>query len=93
MTLTLEAIEALMPGLYEMYVNDIQEHDGRKCFSVELVRRSFKDIRAFNDNYRDEFPFGAVDRTSQLQAQIYHTTPAADRRQYLGPSKHWPHQE
>ncbi|MGX1168699.1 MULTISPECIES: DUF3141 domain-containing protein [Bradyrhizobium] len=70
---TLEAIEALMPGLYEMCVKDVQEHDGRKSFSVELVERSFKDIRALNDNYRDEFPFGAVDRASELQAQIYHT--------------------
>ncbi|WP_439371726.1 DUF3141 domain-containing protein [Bradyrhizobium sp. DASA03120] len=70
---TFEAIEALMPGLYEMCVKDIQEHDGRKTFSVELVERSFKDIRALNDNYRDEFPFDAVHRTSQLQAQIYHT--------------------
>ncbi|WP_244608692.1 hypothetical protein [Bradyrhizobium algeriense] len=93
MTRTLEAIEALMPGLYENVRQGLQEHDERKCFSVELVRRSFKDIRAFNDNYRDEFPFGAVDRKSQLQAQIYHTTPAADRRQYLGPSKHWPHRK
>ncbi|WP_370058630.1 DUF3141 domain-containing protein [Bradyrhizobium yuanmingense] len=49
------------------------EHDGRKSFSVELVERSFKDIRALNDDYRDEFPFGAVDRASELQAQIYHT--------------------
>ncbi|MCP3397100.1 DUF3141 domain-containing protein [Bradyrhizobium sp. CCGB20] len=70
---TLEAIEALMPGLYEMCVTDIQEHDGRKDYSVELVQRSFKDILAFNDNYRDERPFGAVDRASQLQAQVYHT--------------------
>ncbi|MBB4383395.1 DUF3141 domain-containing protein [Bradyrhizobium sp. SBR1B] len=70
---TLESIEALMPGLYEMRVKDVEEHDGRKSFNVELVERHFKDIYALNDNYRDEFPFEAVDRTSELHAQIYHT--------------------
>ncbi|MBQ0819067.1 DUF3141 domain-containing protein [Microvirga sp. HBU67558] len=69
----LEAIETLMPGLYEMCIKDVEEHDGCKHFSVELVSRTFKDIRALNDSYRDEIPFNAVDHTSRIQAQIYHT--------------------
>ncbi len=39
--------------------------------------------RPFNDNYRDEFPFGTVDAHLNFSRSIT-PTPAADRRQYLG---------
>lgn len=69
---TLEAIEALLPGLYEMRIKDIQEDVGRKRYSVELIERTFVDIRAFNDGYDDDRSFAAVARASDAQAQIYH---------------------
>ncbi|PDT19363.1 DUF3141 domain-containing protein [Rhizobium hidalgonense] len=70
---TLEAIEALLPGLYEMRITDIQEDAGHKSYSVELIERTFENIREFNDGHDDGGPFAAVARVSELQAQIYHT--------------------
>lgn len=70
---TLEAIEALVPGLYEMRVQDVQEVEGRKRYAVELVERSLGDIRALGDDFDDQRPFAAVARASEVQAQIYHT--------------------
>lgn len=68
---TLETIEALAPGLYEMTIEDITEKDGRKVFTVSFAERTLDDIRALDDGYADERPFAAVARASEVQAQIY----------------------
>ncbi|WP_112310623.1 DUF3141 domain-containing protein [Pseudogemmobacter bohemicus] len=68
---TLETIEALAPGLYEMRIEDIEEKDGRKVFTVSFVERGLEDIRALDDGYEDERPFAAVARASEVQAQLY----------------------
>lgn len=68
---TLETIEALAPGLYEMKIEDIEERDGRKLFTVSFHERSLDDIRALDDGFEDERPFAAVARASEVQAQIY----------------------
>ncbi len=68
---TLETIEALAPGLYEMIIEDIEEENGEKKFTVDFVERTIDDIRAIDDGLDDERPFAAVARTSEVQAQIY----------------------
>lgn len=68
---TLKTIEALAPGLYEMRIEDVQERDGKKHFTVGFAERTLDDIRAFDDGVNDERPFAAVARASEVQAQIY----------------------
>jgi tellurite resistance protein len=71
MASTLETIEAMAPGLYEMQIQDITEQDGRKHFTVGFVERTLDDIRALDDGHHDERPFAAVARASEVQAQVY----------------------
>lgn len=68
---TLETIEALAPGLYEMRIESIEEKDGSKLFTVSFAERTLEDIRALDDGFDDEAPFAAVARASEVQAQIY----------------------
>lgn len=68
---TLETIEALAPGLYEMRIEDITEQDGTKTFTVGFVERTIDDLRALDDGLQDERPFAAVARMSEVQAQMY----------------------
>lgn len=70
---TLETIEALAPGLYEMRIEDVKEEAGRQRFTVGFVERTLDDIRALDDGYADERPFAAVARASEVQAQMYDT--------------------
>jgi len=70
---TLETIEALAPGLYEMRIEDVQEQNGRKTFTVGFVERTLDDIRALDDGLDDERPFAAVARASEVQSQLYDT--------------------
>ena len=70
-TSTLQTIEALAPGLYEMRIEDVEEKNGRKHFTVGFVERTLDDIRALDDGYADERPFAAVARFSEVQAQLY----------------------
>ncbi|MDA9498162.1 hypothetical protein [Bradyrhizobium sp. CCBAU 11357] len=63
-----ELEHALTRSPFRLHADRIVQQGAK---TINILR--FKDIRALNDNYRDEFPFGAVDRASQLQAQIYHT--------------------
>ena len=72
-TSTLKTIEALAPGLYEMRIEDIEECDGRKHFTVGFAERTLDDIRALDDGFADEQPFAAVARASEVQAQVYDT--------------------
>lgn len=70
---TLETIEALAPGLYEMIIEEVIEKDGRKEFTVSFTERGFDDIRALDDTAADERPFAAVARAAEIQAQVYDT--------------------
>jgi hypothetical protein len=72
-TSTLKTIEALAPGLYEMRIEDIEERNGRKHFTVGFAERTLDDIRALDDGFADEQPFAAVARASEVQAQVYDT--------------------
>ncbi len=71
MASTLETIEALAPGLYEMRIEDITETDGTKTFTVGFGERTMDDLRALDDGLHDERPFAAVARLSEVQAQMY----------------------
>lgn len=68
---TLQTIEALAPGLYEMVIEDIDVVDGTKRFTVSFAERDFAHLEALDDGTDDERPFAAVARTSELQAQLY----------------------
>lgn len=68
---TMKTIEALAPGLYEMRIEDVEERDGKKHFTVGFVERTLDDIRKLDDGVDDERPFAAVARVSEVQAQIY----------------------
>ena len=70
---TLETIEALAPGLYEMRIEDIRETDGRMAFTVGFAERTLDDLRALDDDFDDERPFAAVARSAEVQAQLYDT--------------------
>ena len=71
MTSTLDTIEALAPGLYEMVIEDIRGAGQETQFTVSFAERSFDDIRMLDDDLADERPFAAVARASEVQAQIY----------------------
>jgi pimeloyl-ACP methyl ester carboxylesterase len=70
---TLETIEALAPGLYEMTIEDMRETDGRMTFTVGFAERTLDDLRALDDSFDDERPFAAVARSAEVQAQLYDT--------------------
>ena len=68
---TMETIEALAPGLYEMRIEDYEGEVGQRTFTVSFQERTFADLRAIDDGREDEFAFAAVARSSELQAQFY----------------------
>ncbi len=73
-TSTLETIEALPPGLYEMRI-DQEDGDGPDThFLVSFRKRTMHDIMALDDERHEEKAFGAVDRLSQLGTEVYDLT-------------------
>ena len=68
---TMEAIESLPPGLYEMKVDEYHGHGDGKEFTVSFHERSLDDLRALDPSREDEKPFAAVARMSEIQAQLY----------------------
>jgi hypothetical protein len=75
MTSTLETIEALAPGLYEMRIDEAKGEGVDKHFLVSFHERTLQDIIAIDDGHRrEEQAFAAVDRMSQLGAEIYDLT-------------------
>lgn len=69
---TMETIEAMAPGLYEM---KIEEHRGEGYdahFLVSFEERTIADILAIDENDRsDESDFAAVSRLSELGTEFY----------------------
>lgn len=71
-TSTLETIEALAPGLYEMRIDQAEGEGVAARFLVSFHERTMEDIIAIDDGHRrEEQAFGAVDRISQLGADVY----------------------
>ncbi len=75
MTSTLETIEALAPGLYEMRIDQAEGEGVDTRFLVSFHERTLEDIIAIDDGHRrEEEAFAAVDRMSQLGAEVYDLT-------------------
>ena len=71
-TSTMKTIEALAPGLYEMTIDDQIGEGVDARFTVSFHERKLTDILAIDDNDRtDERDFAAVQRFSELGAEIY----------------------
>ena len=70
-TSTLKTIEALAPGLYEMKIEDYEGEGHERSFTVSFHERTLQDIRDIDDGRDDEYPFAAVARASELQAEAY----------------------
>ena len=75
---TLDVIETLPPGLWEMVIEDKQPDmphaelvPGR--YVVRFERRTLNDIRALEPTREDERPFEAVARMSQITEGLYRT--------------------
>jgi hypothetical protein len=67
---TLELIEALAPGLYEMVIRDGDPADPAATLQVELVKRTVADIRALSGEAANE-AFPAVAKISALTQAAY----------------------
>ncbi len=71
-TSTLQTIEALAPGLYEMKIDEVIGEDVlEKKFVVSFHERSLDDLRRIDDGREDEAAFAAVARASEQQAEAY----------------------
>ena len=73
-TSTLQTIEALAPGLYEMKIDDMLGDEGHEHFVVSFHDRRMQDILSTVENDREqEKDFAAVARLSELGAHAYDT--------------------
>ncbi len=68
---TMKTIEALAPGLYEMVIEDVVGEGETQQFSVSFVERKTSELPGAIDGRRDEVPFAAVARLSELQGEFY----------------------
>jgi len=72
MTSTLNTIEALAPGLYEMKIDEMAGDEGNEHFFVSFHDRTMQDILNTVENDREqEKDFAAVARFSEMGAQAY----------------------
>jgi pimeloyl-ACP methyl ester carboxylesterase len=74
MTSTLQTIEALAPGLYEMRIEQQEGHGANARFLVSFHSRTMRDLAEIDCHRRGEQGFGTVDRLSQLGSNIYDLT-------------------
>ncbi|WP_170754151.1 DUF3141 domain-containing protein [Ruegeria lacuscaerulensis] len=70
---TLETVEAMAPGLYEMKIENVEGEGLDKKFEVRFLERTLKDVAALDDGQQDETCFAAVAHMSETQANIYET--------------------
>ncbi|HUB14316.1 MAG TPA: DUF3141 domain-containing protein [Acetobacteraceae bacterium] len=68
---TLEAIEALAPGLYEMQVQQKVGEGVHAEFTVGFEERTMADLRRLTGSADDEASFALVDRMSQVAVDAY----------------------
>jgi hypothetical protein len=73
---SLDLIETLAPGLYEMVIEE--EHIEAKgkpaehtAYNVRFVARSFEDILAYDDGREDEAPFRTLAKVSETNQGLY----------------------
>lgn len=71
---SIELIESLPPGLYEMVVVEIESPEaGADRFTVRFEARGFDDLRAYDDGRADEEPFRVVAEMSEAAEGLYET--------------------
>ena len=75
---SLELIEALAPGLYEMVIEEVRlEDEGEAAehleYNVRFEARTLDHIRAYDDGREDERPFATVARISEVNDSLYET--------------------
>ena len=71
---TLEIIEALPPGLYEMKVVELTDEDDEKRFTLSIQSSTFADIIAATGERDEEAAFAAVARGSEALTEAYEAT-------------------
>ena len=75
---SLELIETLAPGLYEMVIEEVTLEDPGKAgehleYNVRFEARTLDAIRALDDGREDERPFSTVARMSEINDSLYET--------------------
>jgi pimeloyl-ACP methyl ester carboxylesterase/tellurite resistance protein len=68
---TMKTIEALSPGLYEMRIEDQQGEGVHARFRVSFEERRLGDVAAIDDGRQEDSPFAALNRLSELGAELY----------------------
>jgi hypothetical protein len=69
-TSTVETIEVLPPGLYEMMIEDVSGEGVHAHFTINLHERTFADIPACSGGRDDELDFAPVQRFSKLATEF-----------------------
>ena len=70
---TLEMLEYLKPGLYEMVITEDAARAGGEHFNVEFADRDMADILAWDDGLAEEEAFRPVAAISRLNDRLYQT--------------------
>jgi len=75
---SIELIESLAPGLYEMVIEEVRLEDKGEAaehleYNVRFEARTLDDIRALDDGREDERPFATVAKISELNDSLYET--------------------
>ena len=70
---TLETVEAMAPGLYEMKIENVEGEGVDRKFEVRFLDRTLADVAALDDGHQDEASFAAVAHMSETQANLYET--------------------
>ena len=74
---SLDLIDTLPPGLFEMVVDEVVEEVGdgleAPAYTLHFEARTLDDIRVYDDGRADEEPFRAVARFSEINEGLYST--------------------
>lgn len=74
---SIEVINALPPGLYEMIITDKGKNEGMSDYDVSFMERDFKDILALNEDkekmQEDAADFSRVAVVSEINDRLYNT--------------------
>jgi pimeloyl-ACP methyl ester carboxylesterase len=71
---TLQTIEAMAPGLYEMKIIDVTGEGHNRSYSIDFEERTIDDILVYSDDRATERPFQAVAKISEVNAALYDMT-------------------
>ena len=73
-TSTLDFIESLSPGLYEMKIVDVAGEGVNRHFEVAFEEREMDDLLALDDDRKDERILAAAARVSEINSRLYELT-------------------